>query len=145
MKKILALGYFDLFHIGHLNYLKAAKNMGDYLIVGVAPDISTNPSKVKPIISQSNRKEIIDALNIVDETHIVPFPIADTINATKWIKSLDINIVACGDEWENSTKWNNLIDALVPHKIKVLFIPKTNGISSTQIKQKIVILAKEDM
>ena len=138
MIKVLALGYFDLFHIGHLNYLKAAKNLGDYLIVGVAPDISTNPTKAEPIISQSNRKAIIDGLSVVNETHIVPFPITNTTNATQWIKSLGVNIVACGDEWKNSPKWNNLIAALAPHDITVSFIPKTKGISSTLIKEKII-------
>lgn len=140
MIKVLAMGCFDLFHVGHLNYLKTAKNMGDYLIVGVASDSYIKLTKAETIISQSNRRAIIDALAIVDETVILPFPMADTTNASEWIKSLDINIVASGDEWQNSTKWNNLITALVPHDIAVAFIPKTKGISSTQIKEKIVTL-----
>ena len=143
MIKVLALGYFDLFHVGHLNYLKAAKNLGDYLIVGVAPDSFANSFKQKPIILQYERMEIVDALHVVDETLIVPFPMADTINATKWIQSLDINIVTSGDEWQNSTKWNNLIAALAPHDISVVFIPKTEGISSTLIREKIVALEQK--
>lgn len=139
MTTVLALGYFDLFHVGHLNYLQAAKKMGDRLIVGIAPDSFALLSKQKPvIISWDERATIIKALAIVDSVFMVPYPISDTINATEWIKSLNINIVACGDEWKNSSKWNNLTLSLATYDISVSFIPKTEGISSTLIKQKIL-------
>ena len=138
MTKVLALGFFDLFHIGHLNYLKNAKLQGDYLIVGVAPDCFALASKQKVVtVPLDERIEIIKALKVVDDAVIVATPIANTQEVAEWIKSLGVHIVASGDEWQNSQKWIDLKKVLNGYDIKVIFVPTTKGISSTLIRQRI--------
>ncbi len=103
MIKGLALGYFDLFHIGHLRYIKKSKSMCEYLIVGVAPDsFALNSKGYSTIIPEVERLEIISSIKYVDEVLIVAHPISDTIKVAEWIDSLDIDIIFCGAEWRGS-------------------------------------------
>ncbi|MER2492258.1 adenylyltransferase/cytidyltransferase family protein [Catenovulum sediminis] len=137
--RVLALGVFDLFHIGHLNFLQLAKQQGDKLIVGVAPDVMCLKSKGKaPIIEQNQRMSIIQALNVVDEVTLVQFPIIQTDQVLAWILSLNIATVVSGKQWQNTERWNKLMPKLAKHNINVVFVAETPNISSTQIKQKII-------
>lgn len=135
-KRVLALGVFDLFHIGHLNYLNFAKQQGDYLIVGVAPDAMCLKSKGKtPIICEQQRMEIIQNLKAVDEVRPDPSPTAQTELALQWLSEWHIDIIVNGEEWQNSERWNRLIPRLSQRNIDVIFAPKTVGISTRDIKQ----------
>lgn len=136
---VLALGYFDLLHPGHLNYLDFAKAQGSYLTVGVAPDAFALKSKGHtPMMKQEERLRVIQALQIVDQSVLVAAPMADTANAAHWIAQQGVNIVVCGAEWQNTPRWDALESALNPKGIKVIFAPHTQGISSTQIKQRLI-------
>ncbi|WP_051479866.1 adenylyltransferase/cytidyltransferase family protein [Catenovulum agarivorans] len=136
--KVLALGVFDLFHVGHLNFLNFAREQGDKLLVGVAPDAMCLKSKGKlPIIEQTQRMAIIQALAIVDEVTLVQSPIIETDNVFNWMLSLDIATVVSGIQWQNSERWNKLIPLLANHNINVAFAPETPNISSSLIKHKI--------
>ncbi len=136
--RVLALGYFDLFHQGHLNYLNFSSKQGDSLIVGVSQDAFCQKSKgYTPIMSQEMRLNLIASFSIVDEAVLVAYPLAETEKAAQWIHSLNINVVVCGEEWEGSERWNALTLRLQQDGIKVVFAPKTQGISTTMIKQKI--------
>ncbi len=136
--KVLALGCFDMFHVGHLRYLQKAKEFGNYLIVGVAPYSSSLKNKNRvPIIELSQRMEIVVALKCVDEVVEVPIELKYTKEASKWISELGVSTVVSGDEWENTTKWNSLIDELKNYNIIVKFTPTTKNISTTIIREKI--------
>ena len=138
-QRILALGYFDLMHEGHLNYLEFARQQGDVLVVGIAPDSFCQQSKgYQPIMNETQRKMLITALSIVDETHFVASPISHTQAAAEWIRSLNINKVVCGIEWQGSERWQKLGKALAHHNIDVTYAPKTEGVSTTSIKQKVI-------
>ncbi|MCU4676766.1 adenylyltransferase/cytidyltransferase family protein [Catenovulum sp. 2E275] len=143
--RVLALGVFDLFHVGHLNFLKFARQQGDELIVGVAPDAMCFKSKGKnPVINQTQRMEIIKALGIVSDVTLVKYPIVETQNVVNWMQTLNINTVVSGIQWQNTDRWNQLIPKLAAHHINVIFAPATPDISSTQIKQSIVNLFLAD-
>lgn len=124
MIKVLTYGSFDLFHIGHLNFLRHAKELGDYLVVGVATD-EFNLIKGKiSIFSYEERSQIVSSIKYVDEI----FP------ANSWEeKILDIqkhspNILVASEEWKD--KYTQL-----SKYCKVVFLPRTEFISSSQIKE----------
>ncbi|MCO4785785.1 MAG: adenylyltransferase/cytidyltransferase family protein [Marinomonas atlantica] len=137
-KRVLALGYFDLMHEGHLRYLEFARQQGDALVVGIAPDSFCLQSKgYAPIMNETQRRNLITALAIVDESHIVAAPMAQTQAAAEWIDSLNIKTVVCGIEWQGSERWQKLEQTLALLGIEVIYAPKTDGISTTQIKRKV--------
>jgi FAD synthetase len=67
MKKVMCFGTFDLLHLGHLNYFKQAKQLGDYLIVVIARDKTKQDQQKKTVFTEDERLELIGSLNIVDE------------------------------------------------------------------------------
>lgn len=136
--RVLALGYFDLFHQGHLNYLDFAKQQGDVLVVGVAQDHFAQHSKGRtPVTTEQERMTLLRALELVDEVHLVAAPMAQTEAAAQWIASLKVQTVVCGEEWQGSERWNDLAKRLQQEAISVVFAPRTECISTTEIKQRI--------
>ncbi|TVU85106.1 adenylyltransferase/cytidyltransferase family protein [Pseudoalteromonas neustonica] len=137
--RCLALGVFDLFHIGHLNYLKFSKAQGSELFVAVASDdLCFENKNTFPIINQHERMAIISALAIVDHVALVPSPIVKTQSTCKWIQAWGVNKVVVGGQWQNSERWNEAADALQAYDIDVMFAPQTPNISSSGIKKKII-------
>lgn len=128
-------GVFDLFHIGHLNILKRAKEQCEYLIVGVSTDECTEDYKhKKPIIPFDQRIEIVKAIKYVDE--VVPQTSMDKIKA--W-ETLKFDALFHGSDWQNSDMYNKIINDLANLGVDVIFLPHTEGISSTDISKKIKI------
>lgn len=128
-------GVFDLFHIGHLNILKRAKEQCEYLIVGVSTDECTEDYKhKKPIIPFDQRIEIVKAIKYVDE--VVPQTSMDKIKA--W-ETLKFDALFHGNDWQNSDMYNKIINDLANLGVDVIFLPHTEGISSTDISKKIKI------
>lgn len=126
-------GVFDMFHIGHLNILKKAKERCDYLIVGVSTDdVVENYKHKKPIIPFEERAEIVKAIKYVDE--VVPQTSMDKIEA--WNK-YHFNILFHGDDWKGSQMYNDIEEALRCVGCEVVFLPHTDGISSTILRDKI--------
>lgn len=126
MKKVITYGTFDLFHIGHLNILKRAKELGDYLVVAVSSD-EFNEIKGKVCkIKDKDRMEIVKAIRYVDEV----------ILEESWdqkrrdIVEHDIDIFVMGDDWEG--KFDDLSDLC-----EVKYLPRTKGISTTMIKAEL--------
>jgi len=137
--RVLAMGCFDLLHVGHLNYLNFAKQQGDELIVGLASDNFCQESKgQRPYIDQKQRQALVNSLKMVDETHILPMPMANTIKAGEWMQQLGIQKVICGQEWQGSEKWQALQTSLAAKGVEVIYAPHTQGISSTLIKQQAI-------
>lgn len=126
MKKVITYGTFDLFHIGHLNILRRAKELGDYLVVAVSSD-EFNEIKGKVCkIKDTDRMEIVKAIRYVDEV----------ILEESWdqkrrdIVEHDIDIFVMGDDWEG--KFDDLKDLC-----EVKYLPRTKGISTTMIKAEL--------
>ena len=126
-------GVFDMFHIGHLNVLKNAKEKCDFLIVGVSTDenVETYKNK-KPIVPFAFRKEIVEAIKYVDL--VVPQNNMDKFEA--W-KELHFHYLFHGDDWKGSKMYNELELKLNSVGCKVIFLPHTDGISSTILRNKI--------
>lgn len=91
-------GVFDMFHIGHLNILKKAKEQCDYLIVGVSTDELVKSYKNKtPIINQQERFEIVNAIRYVDKTVY-----QTTLDKMQAWKELKFDVMFHGSDWQNS-------------------------------------------
>lgn len=126
-------GVFDLFHIGHLNILKRAKEQCEYLIVGVSTDELVEGYKHKtPVIPFEERIAIVEAIKYVDK--VVVQESMDKFSA--WEK-LRFNVVFHGDDWKNSNMYDRYIDQFKKVGVDVVFLPHTDGVSSTQIVQRL--------
>lgn len=120
-------GVFDLFHIGHLNILRRAKEQCDYLIVGVSTDEVVQSYKNKtPVVPFAERIEIVSALKYVDEA--VPQTSMNKLEA--WEK-LHFDVMFHGSDWKNSDMYNKLVEDFSNVGVDVVFLPHTEGVSST--------------
>ena len=125
-------GVFDLFHIGHLNILKRAKEQCDYLIVGVSTDEVVQSYKHKmPIIPFEERCAIVEAIKYVDE--VVPQTTMDKMVAYEKYR---FDALFHGSDWKDSDMYNKIIDEMAAVGVDVVFLPHTEGISSTIISEK---------
>ena len=132
-KKIIGYttGVFDLFHIGHLNILRRAKEQCDYLIVGVSTDELCMEYKHKlPVIPFEERKAIVEAIRYVDE--VIPQKDRDKFEA--W-KDLHFNRLFVGDDWKGSDFFNKLEKQFAEVDVDVVYFPYTQGISSSYLRE----------
>ena len=121
-----------MFHIGHLNILRRAKEQCDYLIVGVSTDEIVKEYKNKfPIIPFDQRFEIISAIKYVDKA--VPQTSMDKLEAYRKLK---YDVLFHGNDWKGSVMYNNIVEELGKYGVDVVFLPHTDGISSTIIREK---------
>lgn len=126
-------GVFDLFHIGHLNILRRAKEMCEYLIVGVSTDELVQEYKNKtPVIPFEERCAIVEAIKYVDE--VVP---QETMDKVKMWEKIKFNAVFHGDDWKNSQMYNELEKSFERLNVAMVFLPHTEGTSSTTIAEKL--------
>ena len=120
-------GVFDMFHIGHLNILKNAKRMCDYLIVGVSTDELVQQYKGNtPIIRFDERLEIVKAIRYVDKA--VP---QTTMNKMEAWNELKFDALFHGSDWKGSDMYNQIVDEFKKVGVDVIFLPHTAGVSST--------------
>lgn len=127
-------GVYDMFHIGHLNVLKRAKEKCDYLIVGVSTDDVVMQSKNKmPIIRFEDRAAIIQAIKYVDE--VVPQLSYSVDEKIKAMINLEADILFVGSDWQGTEKWNTIEKELKAIGKSVVYLPHTDGISSTQLEE----------
>ncbi|WP_042143675.1 glycerol-3-phosphate cytidylyltransferase [Paucisalibacillus sp. EB02] len=123
MKKVITYGTFDLIHNGHINLLKRAKELGDYLIVGVSTDEFNEIKNKLSYHSYENRKVILEAIRYVDE--VIP--------ESNWEQKVDdvmnhnIDLFVMGDDWKGK------FDFLKEY-CEVIYLPRTVDISTTKIK-----------
>ena len=123
MKKVITYGTFDLLHIGHINILKRAKALGDYLIVAVSTD-EFNLGKDKVCtISYEDRAEILRAIRYVDEV----IPEKEWSQKVSDIVDNKVDTFVMGDDWKG--KFDELKEFC-----EVIYLPRTKGISTTHIK-----------
>lgn len=132
MKIGYTTGVFDMFHIGHLNILKLAKEQCDYLIVGVTTDELCYLRKKKyPIINEQDRAEIVKAIRYVD--HVVFQTNMDKLAA---VQEHHVDIVFVGSDWKGSEAWNCYEKQFADVGCVVVYLEYTDGISSTILREK---------
>ena len=137
-RRVLAIGVFDLFHVGHLRYLQQARVQGHHLTVGVTPDAVCLAVKGKsPVIPETQRLEIVRAIGWVDDVRLLPTSTEDTIAAAAWIGEWGIDHVVVGNAWFGTPRWARLLPLLADRGITVEFVPQTEGISTSDIVARI--------
>jgi glycerol-3-phosphate cytidylyltransferase len=124
MKKIITYGTYDLLHYGHINLLKRAKAMGDYLIVALSTDeFNWNQKQKKCYFSYEERKSLLESIRYVD----LVIPETCWEQKASDIKEFKVDTFVMGDDWEG--KFDNLKELC-----EVVYLPRTPEISTTQIK-----------
>ena len=124
-------GVYDMFHIGHLNILRRAKEQCEILIVGVSTDELTMDYKhKKPVIPFEERKAIVEAIRYVDQ--VVPQTSMDKLEA--WNK-LHFDVIFHGDDWKGTSMYNEIEAKLNEVGCDLVFLPHTQGTSSTLLSQ----------
>lgn len=130
-------GVFDLFHVGHLKILKNSKENCDFLIVGVSTDELTYELKGRlPVIPFLQRTEIIRSIRYVDQ--VVPEISMDKFEA--W-KELQYNVLFKGSDAQQKEIYKMYENELKKVGVDVRYFPYTEGVSSTEIKEKLVTRA----
>jgi len=135
-KRIITYGTFDLFHIGHLKLLQRAKELGDYLIVGVSTDKFNAKKGKKSIIPFEQRKEIVENIKCVD----LVIPENSWEQKIEDIKKYNVDTFVIGDDWKGR------FDFLKEY-CEVIYLDRTQGISSTQLRDflKNITVSKEEI
>ena len=124
-------GVFDMFHVGHLN-----KSMCDYLIVGVCNDDYVRNIKHKePVYSEQDRVRILEALKVVDRAELVT--IEETNDKILAIEKFHFDVLFSGDDWKGSERYQKTEEQFKKYGAFIEYFPYTQGISTTQIKEKI--------
>jgi glycerol-3-phosphate cytidylyltransferase len=125
MKIVITYGTFDMFHVGHLNLLKRAKNLGSKLIVAVSTDEFNSLKNKKSIISYEQRVKIVSHIDCVDMV----------IAEESWeqkvedIKKYGVDVFAIGDDWIGKFDF-------LKEFCEVVYLERTKGISTKKIKEK---------
>lgn len=126
-------GTFDMFHIGHLNLLRNAKEQCDYLIVGINSDELVERYKGKKvIIPLDERKEIVSAIKYVDEVLV-----CDTLDKMTTFNAIPFNKLFIGDDWKGAARWNETETIMGKVGVTVIYLPHTDGTSSTMLRKKL--------
>lgn len=126
MKKVITYGTFDLFHQGHYNLLKRAKDLGDYLIVGVTTDnFDLERGKMNTCNNVMERIEAVRATGLADQIVIEEYRGQKIDDIQKY----GVDIFAIGSDWEGYFDYLNEF-------CQVVYLPRTQGISSTQLRQE---------
>ena len=126
-------GVFDMFHIGHLNILKRAKEQCDYLIVGVSTDeLVENYKNKKTVIPFNDRLEIVSSIKYVDK--VIP---QESMNKLDAVVKNQIDVVFVGSDWKGTDAWNRYESEFKEVNCSVVYLDYTEGISSTILRKKI--------
>lgn len=127
MKKVITYGTFDLLHYGHINLLRRAKELGDYLIVALSTDeFNWNEKQKNCYFSYEQRKKLLEAIRYVD----LVIPEENWAQKVTDVQDFRVDTFVMGDDWEG--KFDFLKDYC-----EVVYLPRTPEISTTQIKQEL--------
>ena len=125
MKRVITYGTFDLLHYGHLNLLRRAKALGDYLVVALSTDeFNWNEKQKKCYFTYEQRKELLEALRYVD----LVIPESNWDQKRTDVHTYQIDTFVMGNDWEGK------FDFLKEEGVEVVYLPRTPEISTTQIK-----------
>lgn len=127
MKKVITYGTFDLLHYGHINLLRRAKELGDYLIVALSTDeFNWNQKQKICYFTYEQRKQLLEAIRYVD----LVIPEENWEQKVSDVKEFRVDTFVMGNDWEGK------FDFLKDH-CEVVYLPRTPEISTTQIKQEL--------
>lgn len=131
MKKVLTVGVFDLFHLGHLRLFKRAKALGDHLIVAVQEDeyIKRFKPSAEIIYNTEQRAEVVESIKCVDE-------VTSYTTVDETVKSIDYDILVIGPD-QNHEGFQKAIEYSRSMNKEVVILERTKDISSTELKQKV--------
>ena len=125
MKKIITYGTFDLLHYGHINLLKRAKEMGDYLIVGLSTDeFNWNEKRKKCYFTYEQRKKLLESIRYVD----LVIPEKSWNQKIEDVKEFKADVFVIGNDWKGK------FDFLKDEGCEVVYLDRTPEISTTIIK-----------
>lgn len=130
MKRILTYGTFDLLHFGHIEILRRAKALGDYLVVAVSTDEFNAIKNKKAYHDYATRKKMLEAVRYVD----LVIPEKDWDQKRDDVKKYEIDTVVMGSDWEGNENFEKLKDLC-----EVVYLPRTDNISTTKIKNDLSI------
>lgn len=128
MKRVLTYGTFDLLHYGHIRLLKRAKELGDYLIVALSTDEFNAIKGKKAYHSYETRKKMLEAIRYVD----LVIPEYTWEQKVDDVKKYYIDVTVMGNDWEGNEKFEALREYC-----DVVYLPRTEGISTTKIKKEL--------
>lgn len=124
MKRIITYGIFDLLHYGHINLLKRAKELGDYLVVGLSTDeFNLNEKNKKCYFSYEQRKQLLESIRYVD----LVIPEEGWNQKLTDVDLYQIDTFVIGDDWKGKFDF-------LKEKCDVIYLPRTPEISTSQIK-----------
>lgn len=125
-------GVFDMFHIGHLNLLKQAKELCDFLVVGVNSDeLVRSYKKKETVVPGKNRAEIVRSIKYVDQCDIVY-----SLDKFEQWKRYGFEAVFIGDDWKGNKRWIETEKELEKVGATVIYLSYTSGISSTFLREE---------
>jgi glycerol-3-phosphate cytidylyltransferase len=129
MKKVITYGTFDLLHYGHINLLKRAKELGDYLIVALSTNEFNEIKGKKCYFPYEERKKLLESIRYVD----LVIPEKNWNQKSSDVEEFKVDIFAMGDDWKGKFDFlNNYCD--------VVYLDRTPEISTTKIKKELGII-----
>ena len=128
MKRVLTYGTFDLLHYGHINLLKRAKALGDYLIVALSTDEFSEIKGKKAYHDYETRRKMLEAIRYVD----LVVPENSWEQKINDIKEYHVDITVMGGDWAGSDKFEYLQDYC-----ELVYLPRTEGVSTSKIKKEL--------
>jgi len=123
MRKVITFGTYDVFHVGHIRLFKRAKELGDWLTIGISSDQLNIIKKGRaPIYNYESRKEIVESLKFTDEVFM-----EESLDKKRhYIQHYNADLLVMGNDWEG--KFDYLKDIC-----EVLYLPRTPSVSTTEI------------
>ena len=131
MKRILTYGTFDLLHYGHIRLLQRAKALGDYLIVALSTEEFNEIKGKKTYHNYETRKMMLEAMRYVD----LVIPEENWEQKINDVREYHVDTVVMGSDWAGNEKFEALREYC-----DVFYLPRTEGISSTQIKDELHLM-----
>lgn len=127
MKTVITYGTFDILHVGHINLLRRARALGDRLVVGLSTDEFNQRKHKSSLLNYENRKVVLESIRWVDEV----FPESTWEQKADDIRRYAACIFVMGDDWKGKFDF-------LSSQCEVRYLPRTENISSTEIKQSLV-------
>ena len=125
-------GVFDLLHEGHLNLIRRAKSLCDYLVVGIQADEEVVKMKPRPILTTEERVRQMEAIGMADE--VIVYYDGQKPDA---LKKVNPDIFIHGSDWEDQTDRSEVLKYMEEKGIKKILLPRTEGISTSEILKRI--------
>lgn len=125
-------GVYDMFHVGHLNLLRRAKEQCDYLIVGVTVDELVKYKGKTAIIPFEDRIQIVEAIKYVDKA--VP---QENMNKLEAWEKYRFDVMFVGDDWKGTDKWKKFEEEFNDRGVDIVYFPYTKKVSSTMLREQI--------